>query len=464
MLPKDEAQNDRWLVSYMDELLGEPDSPEPEKGDEADFDCANEAINASPGAGGDVEPVAKEVVSAAVIKNKIPEKIGVHETNGTIKQRDNNESFSGIEHSSESSTISAVINDSFHSVPDIEPSAIACRAQNHEPVATSSIPVPCPGDPQSPDKVALKNKERIQDFEAKPDANVADSPTAESKPLVTEQLNTIDDSAKHRQQPQPATASLDSVTRDLSVLELEQLERKKRVEKLLREATLQPKVAPPIEVTQPETTTVTPAPSKPATKTNTATTIITPQVTPQQKLESAPVVEEVQTAAAVQIEPVLKNQWHDGRPVWAQKRFDVLLFSVSKLTLAVPLVALGQIQKITDDLTPLFGQANWFMGVLPTNLGKIRCVDTALFVMPERYQPEFRQNYRFVITIDGFPWGLAVDEVKQPIQLEPASVNWRGARSQRPWLAGTIKEQMCALIDVPMLGEILAKEDKNQPK
>ena len=62
----------------------------------------------------------------------------------------------------------------------------------------------------------------------------------------------------------------------------------------------------------------------------------------------------------------------NGRPQWAQKDFDVLLFQVSGLTLAVPLIALGQIQPLTDELTPLFGQADWFMGLLPTPAGKIR--------------------------------------------------------------------------------------------
>ena|SRR5690554_5637348 len=65
-------------------------------------------------------------------------------------------------------------------------------------------------------------------------------------------------------------------------------------------------------------------------------------------------------------------EWHsNGRPMWAQQQFDVLLFKVSGLTLAVPLIALGQIQPITEELTPLFGQADWFMGLQPTAGGKI---------------------------------------------------------------------------------------------
>lgn len=155
-------------------------------------------------------------------------------------------------------------------------------------------------------------------------------------------------------------------------------------------------------------------------------------------------------------------EWHsNGRPRWAQQKFEVLLFKVSGLTLAVPLIALGQIQPLTGELTPLFGQADWFMGLLPTPGGKVYTLNTARFVMPERYDPEFERTARYVVSINGVPWGLAVDRVEQPITLDPADVKWRTARTQRPWLAGTVKARMCALLDIPMMGKILMDSDRN---
>lgn len=152
----------------------------------------------------------------------------------------------------------------------------------------------------------------------------------------------------------------------------------------------------------------------------------------------------------------------NGRPPWAQKRFDVLLFTVYGLTLAVPLVALGQIQPLNDELTPLFGQAKWFMGLQPTPMGQVKTVNTALFVMPERYNEAFLETAKYVISIDGLDWGLAVDSVQQPKSLDPDDIKWRGSRSQRPWLAGTVKEHMCALLDIPNLGRMLAASDHNR--
>lgn len=193
-------------------------------------------------------------------------------------------------------------------------------------------------------------------------------------------------------------------------------------------------------------------------------------VEPLPVVEAAPVVETI--SAAEQEEVVVTKafkipglEWMpNGLPQWAQARFDVLLFQVSGLTLAVPLISLGTIQPITDELTPLFGQADWFMGLQPTPAGKIRTVNTAKFVMPERYDENFVKNAKYVVSINGVPWGLAVDSVNQPISLEPEAVKWRSDRSKRPWLAGTVKDHMCALLDIPMIGQMLMDADKNAMK
>lgn len=190
----------------------------------------------------------------------------------------------------------------------------------------------------------------------------------------------------------------------------------------------------------------------------------------------APVTEMLERALAADIDEDLADtialtvldeqlQWlENGRPRWAQQTFEVLLFKVSGLTLAVPLISLGQIQPLTDELTPLFGQADWFMGLQPTPSGKVRTVNTAKFVMPERYDAEFEKTAKYVISINGVPWGLAVDTVEQPISLSPEDVKWRSSRTQRPWLAGTVKEHMCALLDIPMVGKLLTDADKNAIK
>ncbi len=240
------------------------------------------------------------------------------------------------------------------------------------------------------------------------------------------------------------------------------VEKKEKLQKLLSSA--QPKIAvapivkvAPVEViVQPKTTFVADPNEIQEWVIETAAPIV----------EAQPVID---TPAIVEAEATVFKipglEWMpNGLPQWAQSRFDVLLFKVSGLTLAVPLVSLGQIQPITDELAPLFGQADWFMGFQPTPQGKIRTVNTAKFVMPERYDENFVKNAKYVVSINGVPWGLAVDSVNQPISLMPDEVKWRTDRSKRPWLAGTVKEHMCALLDIPMIGQMLMDADKNLMK
>ncbi|SDR97742.1 purine-binding chemotaxis protein CheW [Halopseudomonas litoralis] len=140
---------------------------------------------------------------------------------------------------------------------------------------------------------------------------------------------------------------------------------------------------------------------------------------------------------------------------WREAPFEALLFDVGGLTLAVPLVSLGSIHSLDGPITPLFGQPDWFLGILPTPAGNLKVLDTARWIMPERYTQELRDNLRFVISVQGHEWGMAVHGVSQSIKLDPAQVKWRSGQGKRPWLAGTVIDQMCALLDVEALAELI---------
>ena len=147
----------------------------------------------------------------------------------------------------------------------------------------------------------------------------------------------------------------------------------------------------------------------------------------------------------------------DGRPAWAAEPFECLLFDVAGLTLAVPLVCLGSIYSLAGrELTPLFGQPDWFLGILPSQSGNLKVLDTARWVMPDRYRDDFRDGLQYVISVQGYEWGLAVHQVSRSLRLDPNEIKWRTHRGQRPWLAGTVIEHMCALLDVSELAELIA--------
>lgn len=146
----------------------------------------------------------------------------------------------------------------------------------------------------------------------------------------------------------------------------------------------------------------------------------------------------------------------NGRPAWAARRFDCLLFKVDGLALAVPMVLLGTIFPMDNELTPLFGQPDWFLGLLSvTDKRNIKVIETARLVMPERYREEAAQTLKYAVGIHGCDWALACHEVVGSITLEPDEVKWRSERTRRPWLAGTVVEHMCALIDLEAFEQAL---------
>lgn len=187
------------------------------------------------------------------------------------------------------------------------------------------------------------------------------------------------------------------------------------------------------------------------------------------RVEALPVVLPItpEVVAPVVVEPIVQVHLPpsitpppvtgDGRPSWAAEPFECLLFDVAGLTLAVPLVCLGSIYSLEgQELTPLFGQPEWFLGILPSQAGNLKVLDTARWVMPDRYRDDFQQGLQYVISVQGYEWGLAVHQVSRSLRLDPNEIKWRSHRGQRPWLAGTVIEHMCALLDVAELAELIA--------
>ena len=135
--------------------------------------------------------------------------------------------------------------------------------------------------------------------------------------------------------------------------------------------------------------------------------------------------------------------------------FECLLFKVGGVKLAVPLVSLGSIYPLAE-LTPLFGQAEWFMGLMKVPDRQLRAVDSAKLVMPERYQPSMAEEYHYLLSIHGVDWALAVDDIESSVTLRPEQVRWRTKRGARPWLAGTVVDQMCAILDLDQMAKMFA--------
>lgn len=83
-------------------------------------------------------------------------------------------------------------------------------------------------------------------------------------------------------------------------------------------------------------------------------------------------------------------------------------------------------------------------------------------VLPVKKQAELidenpRERVKHIVLIDNYRWGLACDKIGEVITLQPDEVRWRSDTSSRKWLAGTVIDHMCALLNSEAFATMLLK-------
>ncbi|MBO1255207.1 chemotaxis protein CheW [Alteromonas sp. 5E99-2] len=171
---------------------------------------------------------------------------------------------------------------------------------------------------------------------------------------------------------------------------------------------------------------------------------------------SVPELEVEQTSEEIGTQPLIKHDIPIAEQL--EENFQALFFEVAGLTLAVPLVTLGGIHQV-DNVSPLFGKPSWFKGVMLHRDEKLNVVDTAKWVMPEKITQTLEEglHYSYLVMLAESTWGLACEKLVDTVSLNKSDVKWRENDKKRPWLAGMVKERMCALIDVYQLVSMLNK-------
>ncbi|MCQ1058326.1 chemotaxis protein CheW [Photobacterium sp. ZSDE20] len=175
-----------------------------------------------------------------------------------------------------------------------------------------------------------------------------------------------------------------------------------------------------------------------------------PLVSPQALVDKA--VEEtlVETQAGEDLPPDLWTQ-----QVQKGNDFQALFFEVNGVTFAVPLTELGGIHQL-GDMNSLLGRPVWYLGLMSSRDHQLNVVDTACWAMPDKLEgEEYREQYKYVVVLGESSWGLACNALLGTETLSQHSVRWREKAGKRPWLAGMVKEKMCALIHVSELISML---------
>ncbi|MBI3186516.1 MAG: chemotaxis protein CheW [Gammaproteobacteria bacterium] len=164
-------------------------------------------------------------------------------------------------------------------------------------------------------------------------------------------------------------------------------------------------------------------------------------------------------AVAKPVKPVASDASGSGVPEWAEHPFQCLLFKVSGLTLAVPLIKLNSVIPWSDNITHTPNKTSWYLGLVQSHGANVKVIDTALMVLPEnrRSSIDLDPSHRFshILLVDNYTWGLACDAIGDVIWLDQHKVKWRKDKTRRPWLAGTALEQLCAIIDTEVFAEMM---------
>jgi len=189
-------------------------------------------------------------------------------------------------------------------------------------------------------------------------------------------------------------------------------------------------------------------------------TVVAPVVEKQEAVEVAKPIVDLKTEQAIESTPQIVEEVHVEEkpqpviPHWAKERFQCLLFDVNGLHLAVPLSELNSIAgKQETATTHLWGQPEWHRGILEHRGHKVGVVDVARLVMPEKMEPVKEQTVmpNHVLIVGDSKWGLMCDKLLSPITVEPDDIHWSCRHENRAWMAGTLPDQLCIILDLDVL-------------
>jgi purine-binding chemotaxis protein CheW len=178
----------------------------------------------------------------------------------------------------------------------------------------------------------------------------------------------------------------------------------------------------------------------------------------EEKLEQSEVIHEsqvqsLQTQSSVSANLVILHPL-SIMPDWTQHEFQALFFKVEHLILATPLTELSRTIKIERKPCKIAGQPSWFLGLLDDQDNRIGVLDAGQLVFGKSRgsQRDLETNpFKRVLITKDKRWGLACDEILSIGKLKPDKVRWRTSRQRKPWLIGTVIEELTAIIDLQQL-------------
>ncbi len=287
---------------------------------------------------------------------------------------------------------------------------------------------------QAPFEMQLQVKEEVS---VKPVATIEKPKQSLESLLKTVQTVAMEDTVEH------VDVKTEVKVEEPKVLVQEKVETKVEAPKVQVE-----QIAPPVEtkvevapkvvpkIVTPEVKVVTPvAKTEPIVKVETSQVVT----------NTTDIVHETQVEASVAHENKNVYEWKN---IETEEEFQTLFFIVQGVRYAVPLIDLGAIIECKK-VTQIFGKPSWYMGITDVRGRKLNIVDTLRWVVPT--VNESPDKYPYLVSLSNSDWSLGCNELEGNRTISRDQVNWRKTAGTRPWLAGIVKKEMCALLHVDEL-------------
>lgn len=139
--------------------------------------------------------------------------------------------------------------------------------------------------------------------------------------------------------------------------------------------------------------------------------------------------------------------------------FACLPVTVGGMTLAIPCADVREIfvpPARSSALAPP-RRPNWFAGHCQTQTGRGTLVDLAVIIAGAARSSG---NLPSAVVVGSKRYALGCDAVGEQFEVQPARVQWRTARTRRPWLAGVETTRRYPVLDIPALErQLMVDED-----
>lgn len=150
-------------------------------------------------------------------------------------------------------------------------------------------------------------------------------------------------------------------------------------------------------------------------------------------------------------------------PDWGESAFQVTVFKVGDLSLALPQAEVMGIVEWQADLADITEAAGIILGHYPHAGRIVTVIDTARFLAASEHHPslarlEQRSSLSHIILINKGKTGLSCDGIEAALELLPDQVNWRSEKTRRKWLAGTVLDRLLVLLDSRSIVKMLSDD------